>query len=145
GHQVDVVLPRYRGIGGTQIDRVRAALGRQVVDADIYASAVEGGAVRYVFVDQPAYYDRDYLYGVGVRDYADNAERFAFLARAALESAGGQPFRYDVLYAHAWPARLVLVLMAPDYAYQPRLRGVTTVFTIHTHAYQATVAARWLL
>jgi starch synthase len=156
GHQVDVVIPRYRGIpGGGKIDRVSAALGPQTAAADIYADEPidrvepgrQGGAagrVRYVFVDHPGYYDRDYLYGAGGHDYADNAERFAFLSRAALEWAGRQP-RYDVVHAHDWQTGLVPVLLARDYADHPRLGGVATVFTIHNLAYQGSVDASWLL
>src|SRR5215218_7906141 len=85
GHDVDVVIPRYRGIGGEHIGRISVALGGQVADSDVYASVSEG--VRTVFIDHPPYYDRDYLYGTAGRDYADNPERFAFLCQAALNWA----------------------------------------------------------
>ena len=132
GHTVDLVLPRYRGItAGERIDRLRVALGGQVADADVYAFSEAG--VRTIFVDHPAYYDRDFLYGAGGHDYADNPERFAFLARAALEWAA-QSRRYDVVHAHDWQAGLVPVL----------LRNVPSVFTIHNLAYQGVFDASWL-
>jgi starch synthase len=124
GHQVDVVMPRYRGL--------------------TKASDTPAPGLRFVFIEHPAYYDRDYLYGAGGRDYADNAERFAFLARAAIEWAATQD-AYDVIHAHDWQAGLVPVLLEREYAKHPRLGGVRTVFTIHNLAYQGLVDASWLL
>src|SRR4051812_33121237 len=83
GHQVDVLMPRYRGIAaGDLIGRVQVPLVGEAVGSDVYA--VTGDGVRTIFIDEPAYFDRDYLYGVSGHDYPDNPERFAFLARAAL-------------------------------------------------------------
>src|SRR5262249_49495121 len=79
GHTVDVVIPRYHGImAGTSNGNVTVRLGGQVADAGI--SIVENGPVRTVFVDYPAYFDREFLYGTTGHDYPDNPERFAFLA-----------------------------------------------------------------
>ena len=80
GHDVDVVIPRYRGVtAGEPIGHVTVALGGQVDDAQVYG-ATEAG-VRTVFIDHRRYFDRDYLYGAFGHDYADNPERFAFLCQ----------------------------------------------------------------
>jgi starch synthase len=142
GHHVDVAIPRYRGISaGEPIRRVRVPLGAQVSDADIYAESAAG--VRTIFIDQPAYFDRDYLYGAAGHDYPDNPERFAFFARAALEWAGGGD-AYDVIHAHDWQAGLVPVLLQREFTSHPTLRGIATVFTIHNLAYQGIFDASWL-
>jgi starch synthase len=142
GHEVDVAIPRYRGIAaGESIGRVRVPLGGQVTDAEVYAATAHG--VRTVFIEQPAYFDRDYLYGAGGHDYPDNPERFAFFARAALEWAG-EGAAYDVVHAHDWQAGLVPVLLERDFAAHPTLRGIATVFTIHNLAYQGVFDASWL-
>ena len=143
GHDVDVVIPRYRGVTvGELIDRVRVPQVGQVTEAEVYAQAVNG--VRYVFIDQPEYFDRDYLYGVSGHDYPDNAERFAFLARAALEWAGASRDPYDVVHGHDWQAGLVPVLLDRTFASHPTLRRIPTVFTIHNLAYQGIFDASWL-
>src|SRR4051812_26899644 len=99
GHDVDVVMPRYRGItAGEQTGTVTVRLGGQVADASIWTMST--GKVRTVFVDQPQYFDRDYLYGTAGQDYPDNPERFAFLAVAALEWAASQPERFDIVHGH---------------------------------------------
>jgi starch synthase len=142
GHEVDVVIPRYRSISaGNRVETVRVALGGQVADADLWTTTDEG--VRTIFVDYPPYFDRDYLYGVADRDYADNAERFAFFSQAALEWAARAPRPYDILHAHDWQAGLVpLLLQRADPAVWP-VRPAT-VFTIHNLAYQGIFDASWL-
>lgn len=141
GHSVDVVMPRYRGIeAGEPLAPVTVPLGGQVAEAAIHA--VAGAGVRTIFVGHPGYFDRDYLYGAAGHDYPDNPERFAFLARAALEWAASSGERYDAIHAHDWQAGLVPVLL-PRLA-APALRGVPAVFTIHNVAYQGVFDASWL-
>lgn len=143
GHTVDVVIPRYRGIrAGDRIARVTVPLGAQAAVADIYA--VVDGRVRTVLIDQPAYYDRDDLYRAGSEDYPDNAERLAFLARAALEWGAAAGERYTVVHAHDWQAGLVPVLMRQPFAAADAFAGVPAIFTIHNLAYQGLFDPDWL-
>jgi len=143
GHQVDLVVPRYRGVSaGSTIGQIVVTLGGQVDGANISALADDG--VRVVFVSHDGYFDRDHLYGAASRDYADNAERFAFLSQAALTWAASTGQTYDVVHGHDWQAGL-LPLMArrtvPAWRDRP---GPATVFTIHNLAYQGIFDASWL-
>ena len=142
GHHVDVVIPQYRGVSaGRPAGHVTVPLGPLVSTAEVSTTTLEG--VRFVLLDHPGYFDREHLYGEGGQDYADNAERFAFLSRGALEWAATQP-RYDVIHAHDWQTGLVPVYLRRDFATHPVLGGVPSVFTIHNLAYQGIVAPSWL-
>ena len=167
GHDVDVVMPRYRGISaGDERGRVTVRLNRQVAEASIWIAedrgptgsaprvldgsaprVVEGparhGRVRTVFVDHPPYFDRDFLYGTAGQDYPDNPERFAFLALAALEWAASTPERFDVVHGHDWQTGLVPMLMRTGRA-PSKTTATPTVFTIHNLAYQGVFDASWL-
>jgi len=135
GHQVDVLMPRYRGIdAGAPLTRLAVTLGGERIETPIVAETA--GGVRMLFLDRPEYFDRDYLYGAGGHDYADNALRFGFLAAAAAEWVHSGSVAYDVVHAHDWQAGLVPVLLR-----QP----VRTVFTIHNLAYQGLFDTSWLL
>ncbi len=142
GHGVDVVMPRYRGIGaGTQAGRLTVSVGAQANDTAFVAHEDRG--VRTIFVDHPGYFDRDYLYGVADRDYADNAERFAFLSQAAVAWAladGG----YDIVHAHDWQAGLVPLLLGQMFRAGTLSRRLPAVLTIHNLAYQGIFDASWL-
>ena len=143
GHEVDVVMPRYRGITvGTPAGQVTATLGGQVDIVDI--SAVLDRNVRYVFVSHAPYFDREYLYGASSRDYPDNAERFAFLSNAALSWAASTGHRYDVVHAHDWQAGLIPLLVGRGVPAWHGADRPATVFTIHNLAYQGVFDASWL-
>ena len=142
GHDVDVVIPRYRGIReSTPVGHVHVALGGLESDAVVYG--LTSGRVRILFVDQPAYFDRDYLYGAVGHDYADNPERFAFLCQAALNWAVAGP-RYDVIHTHDWHTGLVPVLLREMVRTHAALTRVPTVQTIHNLAFQGVFDASWL-
>jgi starch synthase len=103
-----------------------------------FCSIVSGGTldgVQFYFVEYPAYFDRDALYGTPAGDFPDNAERFALFCRAVLEAAKilGVP---HVFHCHDWQTALIPVLLRTQYAEDPAFRQTATVFTIHNMGYQ---------
>ncbi|HWZ54364.1 MAG TPA: glycogen synthase GlgA [Candidatus Acidoferrales bacterium] len=136
GHEVAVILPRYRGnkIASTIVSSLTIPLG----DTLRFPALAEGAAVagvRYYFLDDPEFFDRDGLYGNKSGEYADNAERFAELSRAAIEFMK-RVWLPDVMHCHEWQAALVPVLLRTQYANDPNVRSIPVVFTIHNIAYQ---------
>src|SRR5258707_14348425 len=90
--------------------------------------------VRYFFVDAPAYFDRDSLYGGIGGDFPDNAERYSEFCRAAIEIAK-HVWRPDVIHCHDWQSALVPVLLRTSYGDDPLVRDIPVVFTIHNMGY----------
>ncbi len=143
GWDVTLVTPRYRGVtGGTVVERFPVTVGGYTRDAEFFEAPLGDGA-RAILVECPDLYHRDALYGAGSVDYSDNARRFAFLARAALEFAArrGAP---SVVHAHDWQAGLAPVYLRTLYAGHPVLGGTPSVLTIHNLAYQGLFEADWL-
>jgi starch synthase len=144
GHRVTLVTPKYRGVpaqGTTRTIQVNG-IGGAVADTLLIEQPLAEN-VRAVLVDRPELYDRDSLYGAG-GDYPDNPRRFAFLCGAALEYAVQSGETFDILHAHDWQAGLAPVYLRTRYADEPRLSGMTAVFTIHNLAYQGNFPADWL-
>jgi starch synthase len=135
GHDVAVVLPRYRNnqIKNVLIKSLTVPMGTALRFPAI-ADGGRPGGVQYFFVDDPEYFDREQLYGVGGRDYADNAERFAEFARVALELAK-QLWLPDAIHCHDWQSALVPVLLRTGYAADPQLSPIPVIFTIHNMGY----------
>jgi starch synthase len=136
GHEVAVLLPRYRGnkAVGMVVPNLTVPLGHLLR----FPSIVEGetiAGVRYFFVDDPEYFDRDQLYGDKTGDYKDNAERFAEFSRVAIEFAK-RVWLPDVIHCHDWQAALVPVILRTQHAEDPVVRSLPVVFTIHNLAYQ---------
>ena len=55
------------------------------------------------------YFDRDDLYGTAEGDFLDNAERFVFFCRAALEILRSHPV--EIVHCHDWQAALATVIL----------------------------------
>ncbi len=136
GHEVAVLLPRYRGnkVKSTLISSVTIPLG----DTLRFPAIAEGnaiGSVRYYFVDDPAFFDREQLYGDKTGDFPDNAERFAEFSRAAIEFTK-RVWLPDVIHCHDWQSALVPVLLRTQYATDPVVKSAPVVLTIHNLGYQ---------
>ena len=136
GHEVAVLLPRYRGnkITSTLISSMTVALGGNLrFPAIAEGQPVEG--VRHLFVDDPPFFDRAQLYGDEKGDYPDNAERFAELSLAAIECVK-RVWLPDVIHCHDWQTALVPVLLRTQYASDPVVRALPVILTIHNLGYQ---------
>jgi starch synthase len=136
GHEVAVVLPRYRGTktGGVVLPSVTIPMGGTRLRFPSVADGSVINGVRYFFVDDPAYFDRDDLYGGPSGDYPDNAERYSEFCRTAIEIAK-HVWSPDVIHCHDWQSALVPVLLRTSYGDDPAVRDIPVVFTIHNMGY----------
>ena len=144
GHRVTLVTPKYRNVqaqGTTRTIHV-TGVGGAISDTKVIEVPL-AESVKAVLVDRPELYNRETLYGAG-GDYPDSPRRFAFLCRAALEYALQSGEAFDILHAHDWQGGLAPVYLRTRYANQPRLSGMTAIFTIHNLAYQGNYPADWL-
>src|SRR6476620_6898195 len=117
GHQISVFTPRYRLTRVPDEHTVVQSITIPFDDRYRFCSIVEGTGypgVRFFFVDYPAFFDRDGLYGTASGDFPDNAERFALFCRAVLEASKilGVP---DIFHCHDWQSALVPVLLKTQY------------------------------
>jgi starch synthase len=135
GHEVAVFLPRYRGIKPSKVTlpSVTIAQGSRLRFPSIDNGSVLHG-VRYFFLDDPVYFDREGIYGDKIRDYPDNAERYTEFCRAAIELAK-QVWLPDVIHCHDWQTALIPVLLRTSYGDDPVTRNIPVVFTIHNIGY----------
>jgi starch synthase len=128
--------------GGPRVGGFPLTIGGQRHDVTLYQAPLDGALA--VLIDIPAFFDRDELYGAGSADYPDNARRFAFLARAALEYAAQAPSAFSVIHAHDWQAGLAPVYLKTRFSGHATLGAIPSVFTIHNLAYQGLFETDWL-
>ncbi len=143
GVDVTVFSPLYRSAAATLTRLGLAAdesLGTTLWIGDErhqlrYRTAVRDG-VRLIFVLDDAFYDRPSLYlDQHGTDYADNAARFAFLCRAALEYWLGRGRGPDIVHVNDWQTGLLPVYLKTIYRL-PELAGTRSVLTVHNLGYQ---------
>ena len=137
---VSVVMPFYRSIDTKTFAVHDTGLE---VEVPLDRSTYKGRIWRFRLGDVPVYllknqdlYDREGLYGEGDADYPDNALRFAFLSRAALEAARVLDLQPDVFHINDWQSALLPVYKHLYYREDPSLGRAGVLLSIHNMAYQ---------
>lgn len=138
GHAVEIVLPKYDCLRYDRIWGLTLSYGglwvpfhQRWIHCDVYFGFVDG--LKCFFIDphsEHGFFNRRCYYGQG-----DDAERFAFFCRAALEFLWQAHKHPDVIHCHDWHTGLVPVLLYELYA----PRGMThprVCYTLHNVGYQ---------
>ena len=131
GHDIALAMPYYREIRSNKKIKpkplrvtLQIPLGGETLAADLLEGrTAEGLQIFFVRCDQ--LYDRPGVYQERGEPYPDNAARFIFFSKAAVELARRMSPSPEILHCHDWTAALVPVLV--------RERGLpfSTVLSIH--------------
>lgn len=134
GHEVTVVLPFYRSVRENKALKVRKTkvkfsvpVGPAKLPCEIHEATTSAG-INVLFVARDEFFDRTGLYGGEDRDYQDNAARFIFFTKAAVELA--RRLSPDIFHVHGWHTAL-----GPVFVKDQNL-GLPTVLTPHTLEFQ---------
>jgi starch synthase len=136
GHAVHVVAPRCGTIDAEEAGFVRRDGALRVRGEATTLWVKEGRPTFHLLEHERFFGGRRELYAEGGHDYGDNAERFAWLARAALAIPSALRLRPRIVHANDWQAGLCPWLLRHEHAQDPALSGARSVFTIHNLAYQ---------
>ncbi len=147
GHDIRVLMPRYGRIDPDKFGlwEVVESLEVPVDDRKEPARILQGrlgegeSEVPVYFVDNPRLYDRD-----GIYMYPDDAERFLYFSRAALELTKALNWRPDIVHANDWHTAFVPNWLKTIYQDDPFFAETATVYTIHNLAYQGIFGYRVL-
>ena len=131
GHEVSVALPFYREIRVNRAFRKKdtgIAVDVQVGDKVYVARYLEGqsaSGVQLFLIRCDEFFDRDGIYGERGQRYEDNAARFVFFCKAAVELSRRLTPQLQIFHVHDWSPALVPVFV--------HAQGLPfkTVLTIH--------------
>lgn len=145
GHEVRPFLPLYGTIErkGRSFAPVAYAqdvpvqMGGRRYSFSLLAAPLGPGGPPVYFVSCPPLYAGRGIYAAD----GDEHVRFAFLARAALESCQRMGFSPHVVHAHDWHAALLPLYLKSLYSWDALFRGTGTVLTIHNLGYQGVFPA----
>ena len=137
GHAVAVVSPRYGGIdpGRAGFEPRHRAVRVRGEPTTVHVRRT-GRLVHYLVEHEHFFGGRRGLYGEHGHDYPDNAERFAYLCRAALAVPAALGHRPRIVHLNDWQTALAAWLLRAEHAEDPAISAARTVFTIHNLAYQ---------
>lgn len=141
GHSSVVIMPAFDSIHRCRIPVERTDLsfaidmpGQRVIGAQVLRSTLPCGNVPVYFIDQPLYYSRPFLYGDKHGDYRDNAERFIFFCRAAIELIKRLDMSVDLIQCNDWQTAIVPALIQNGVGSLPA--DTPTVLSVHNLGYQ---------
>lgn len=142
GERVSIIMPFY----GKKIDaakfgikplgkKVTVPFGEWKLDGNLLHATLKPNIDVY-FIDQPQFFNRGELYQTKDGDYPDNAERFAFFSRAAIEAMIALKMKPDVVHVHDWQAALIPLFLKTHYRERKEFAATKTLLTIHNLGYQ---------
>lgn len=135
-HNISLFLPLYKAIKETfkteTIGEISANFSESRQEKGLLAKSLDYPGV--YFVGNEKYFEREEIYGPGVTDYPDNAERFSFFTKGVLESAKILELDVDVFHCHDWHTALLPIYLK-EY-YRETYPHTKTLYTIHNLGYQ---------
>jgi starch synthase len=125
GYRSALAWPGLKAVGGP----LAVQMAGEAVPFTLLAGELPTG-VPFFLTRRDEYFDRPGLYGQGREVYADNPERFAFFAKAALAAIPSLPYRPDIVLANDWHAGLIM-----PYLLEMGPKAPKGVFVIHNQGY----------
>jgi starch synthase len=139
GHDISLIMPAYRSTlnGPFALEetgmQLTVPIGARTEGASVLKTRL-GRNVSVYLVRADPYFDRDFLYGTHEGDYPDNAERFVFFSRAAVEILRRHPV--EIVHCHDWETALGIVFLKTQSARYPEVASAKTVLTAHNLGFQ---------
>ncbi len=147
GHDVRIVMPKYASVDEKRfrakqvIERLKVPFSDRREKASVWSSRAISGVTTY-FIDNPRLFRHGPLYG-----HNNDAERFIFYQRAALEMLPSLDWIPEVIHCNDWQSGLIPLYLSRDGNNNstPVHRGETaeewkkriaTIYTVHNLGYQ---------
>lgn len=142
GHDVRIVMPLYSSINRTAHPMKPAAgpLGVPVGYGQewcaVHQTTLPDANVPIYLLEHNKYFARSGLYQHDGVDYGDNAERFAFFARACCQLCKAIDFAPDIMHCHDWQAALIPIYLKSWERDHPLFSQTASIQSIHNLGYQ---------
>ena len=135
GHDVRVIIPRYRPIDAKHyaVKRVDRFIEVPAADTARTTEVVESNytGVPTYFVWDERFFGRDKVYG-----QPDELMAYVFFSRAVIEFLRASDWTPDVLHAHDWHAGPALMYLATRGRREAKFKSIASLLTIHNLFYQ---------
>lgn len=137
GHDVRVVMPAYGNIetGYAGVEpmpgHMHVPVGGNIIVNGVLRGRLPNSDVPIYFIAERNMLGRPQVYG-----YGDDAYRFAFYSRAALELMAILNWRPQIVHANDWHTAPAITWLATAAQRDHRLNNIPTLFSIHNLAHQ---------
>ncbi|KAF0132801.1 MAG: glgA [Candidatus Saganbacteria bacterium] len=135
GHEVVVIMPKYKMEGNFEFERVYDNFPVQMLHSIEYAGVYKAKGtdknLTVFFISNAKYFDREGLYQVRGIDFPDNCERFSFFCKAVMEYFKKSLFFPEVLHANDWQTALAIAYAKNIYNW----KKTALVYSVHNLGY----------
>jgi len=144
--EIRVIMPKYKMINERKyilrevirLKDIPVTINGDTKTVNVKSAFLPDSKVQIYFVDIPDLFGRNGLYADNNtgKDYEDNAQRFAFFCRGALETLKILSWRPDIIHCNDWQTAFIPIYLKTFYKNDEFLHGIKTIFTIHNFSYQ---------
>ncbi len=140
-HEIRMMIPKYKFINERkyvlrEVIRLRdipvTVNGRTEI-ANVKSAFLPDSKVQIYLVDVGDFFSRPGIYidPKTKKPYPDNAERFAFFSKAAIETLKILSWQPNIIHCNDWQTSFTPVYLKTVYLNDPFLKGVKSIYTIH--------------
>ena len=117
---------------------IKVPVGDKVVLTNVKSSFLPKAKVQVYFVGNKEYFNRDGFYTDPKtnKDWQDNAERFSFFSRSALEILKRLHWQPDIIHCNDWQTALIPFFLKRVYREDMFFKKTYTLLTLHNIAFQ---------
>lgn len=145
-HDVRVFMPKYASINERKytlrevirLKDIKVPMGTQSAVANVKSAFLPDSKVQVYFVENKDYFNRSDLYidPETNKDWPDNAERFIFFSRAALEILKILHWQPDIIHCNDWQTALIPLYLKTVFKDDPFFADTNSLLSIHNIAFQ---------
>ena len=144
--EIRVIMPKYKSINERKyvlrevirLKDIPVTINDVTRTINVKSAFLPDSKVQIYFVEIPEFFGRSGLYTDSAtgKDFPDNAERFAYFCKGALETLKILSWRPDIIHCNEWQSALTPYYLNTIYKDDDFLQGIKTIFTIHNFSYQ---------
>ena len=145
-HDIRIFMPKYGTINERKyilrevirLRDIQVPVGNKIAIANVKSSFLPNSKVQVYFIGNKEYFNRNGYYTDPKtnKDWQDNAERFIFLSRAALEILKILHWQPDIIHCNDWQTALIPFFLKTVYQEDDFFKDVKTLLSIHNLSFQ---------
>jgi starch synthase len=140
GHDVRIVLPRYRNLKGVDdaqpgLQPLVVHMGEETAYARVWHAQLPDSEVPLYCIEHNAFFDSESVYTGPSGNELDNGYRFAFFNRAAIDLCSYLQWTPEVFHLHDWPTALLPIYLNTTLFEDP-IAQAASVLTLHNMQHQ---------
>ncbi|MFZ5516428.1 MAG: glycogen synthase GlgA [Candidatus Zhuqueibacterota bacterium] len=145
-HDIRLFMPKYASINERKftlrevirLKDIIVPLGNKTAAANVKSAFLPDSKVQVYFIENKEYFNRPdfYIDPETNKDWPDNAERFIFFSRAALEILKILHWQPDIIHCNDWQSALIPLYLKTIFKDDPFFAETHSLLSIHNIAFQ---------